>query len=207
MNPGGATPWDDYSYGGQQTADWGIDATVVRFEAWGNYLAWSCLMPDQSMCMAKLGDDNISLSGPTGVISTPDQEWENHGQPINEGPAALYVGGVTRIAYSASHCSSEFYCLATLTWDGAGDPATAETWAKSDGCVLTSGNGHFGTGHNSFFSGPSGSDLWIAYHATGMPEGSCGDDRYTMVQQLAVNGGDVDFGTPVDWGTEIAEPA
>ncbi|KAK7429960.1 hypothetical protein QQZ08_003582 [Neonectria magnoliae] len=207
---GGASAWDDaYTYAGRLNDVWAIDASVLRFSTYGNYLMFSCQygVKYQSICLQKLNDDHVSLSGSISIISQPDQAWEKHSHPVNEGPAALYAGGKTMISYSASYCWSPNYCLGLLTWDGKTNPTKASAWTKSNGCLLSSGSGHYGTGHNSFFQGPSGNEWWIAYHATSKATGACDDSRYTMIQKISVgNNGAVSFGKPSSSSTNIAEP-
>ncbi|KAI0119079.1 glycoside hydrolase family 43 protein [Daldinia grandis] len=209
---GGPTPWDGFTYAGKLTNEWSIDGTVVRFNKWGNYLASSCFhgVQYQSLCIQKLGDDNVSLKGSISVISQPTESWERSGTPVNEGPAALYIQatGKTYIVYSANYCWTPDYCLATLEWDGKTDPASAAAWKKSSGCVFKGGvNGHYGTGHNSFFRSPDGSQTWNVYHATSNSNGACDDSRYTMVQVLGSNSdGSPNFGTPVALNYNSAEP-
>lgn len=188
---------------------WAIDGSVLRFSAYGNYLMYSCMygVTYQSICLQKLSSDYVSLTGDIHIISSPDQTWEQYQYPVNEGPAALYANGKTMIAYSASYCWSPNYCVGLLTWDGATAPTEASAWTKSDGCLLSSANGNYGTGHNSFFSSPSGEETWIAYHATSSAAGACDDSRYTMIQQISFgNDGEVDLGTPVSFSTSIDEP-
>ncbi|KAK7398147.1 hypothetical protein QQX98_012489 [Neonectria punicea] len=207
---GGVSAWDDaYTYAGQLNDVWAIDASVLRFSAYGNYLMFSCMygVTYQSICLQKLNDDHVSLSGSISIISQPDQTWEKHSHPVNEGPAALYAGGKTMISYSASYCWSPNYCLGLLTWDGKTNPTQASAWTKSSGCLLSSGSGHYGTGHNSFFQGPSGNEWWIAYHATSTSTGACDDSRYAMIQKITVGSdGAVSFGKPASSSTNIAEP-
>lgn len=162
----------------------------------------------QSICLQKLGSDYISLTGSIYVISQPDQSWEKNGTPVNEGPVALYFGGKTYITYSASYCWTPNYCLGTLEWDGSSTPTSASAWTKSSKCVLSSANGNYGTGHNSFFSSPDGSQTWIAYHATTTSTGACDDSRYTMIQLLGTHSdGSPNFGTPVAWTHTYSEPS
>ncbi|KAI2615221.1 glycoside hydrolase family 43 protein [Hypoxylon sp. NC1633] len=206
---GGASAWDDYTYAAQLTQDWSIDGSVARFDGWGNYFVYSCFhgVPYQSLCMQKLASDNLSLMGNISVISQPLEAWEQSGTPVNEGPAALYLDK-TYIAYSANHCWTPDYCLATLEWDGATDPQSAAGWTKSDGCVFSGGvNGHYGTGHNGFFRSPDGTQTWNVYHATANSAGACDDSRYTMIQALGTNSdGSPNFGTPVPFSFNSAEP-
>lgn len=93
------------------------------------------------------------MSSPTSLggaktLSQPSLAWERIGDfPMNEGPAALYHGGRTYIAYSASHCWSSSYQLGLLSYKGQGDPLSSSSWTKS-GPVFSSANGNYGTGHN-----------------------------------------------------------
>ncbi|KAJ8691659.1 hypothetical protein PTI98_011209 [Pleurotus ostreatus] len=50
-----------------------------------------------------------ALSGPAVQISCPNLSWEIAATPVQEGPEAITVGGVTHIVYSASHCSTDDY--------------------------------------------------------------------------------------------------
>ena len=189
--------------------DWGIDGSIVRFNGWGNYFVYSCMtgVQHQSTCIRKLGDDHVS-AGDLAIISQPDQPWEQSGVPVQEGQAALYFGGRTYIAYSANYCWTPDYCVALLEWDGSTDPAKASAWTKSDGCVLSSANGNYGTGHNSFFRSPDESETWITFHATSNAEGACDDSRYAMVQPLTANAdGSPNFGTAQGFSFEWPEPS
>lgn len=38
---GGFTPWDEFTYTGQLTTEWSIDASVLRFTDYGNFLMFS----------------------------------------------------------------------------------------------------------------------------------------------------------------------
>jgi GH43 family beta-xylosidase len=146
---GGATPWDSYTYSNQLTSDWGIDGTILRFNDWGNYLAFSCFQSGspQSLCVAPL--TSPTSIGAVHIISTPAAAWEIHGGTVNEAPAALYHGGKTYLTFSASSCWTNYYALGLLTWNGSGDPATSAAWSKK-GPVLSSANGNYGTGSNGY---------------------------------------------------------
>lgn len=209
-SPGGATPWDSFSYAAQLTTEWAIDASVLRFSSYGNYLMFSCFhgVTYQSICLQKLGSDYVSLTGSIYVISQPTLSFETVGTPVNEGPAALYFGGKTYISYSASYCWTASYCLGLLTWDGSTAPTSASAWSKHNGCVLSSANGNYGTGHNGFFQSPDGSQTWITYHATSNSAGACDNSRYTMVQLLGTHSdGSPNFGSPVDFAHVYSEPS
>ncbi|OJJ29801.1 hypothetical protein ASPWEDRAFT_122386 [Aspergillus wentii DTO 134E9] len=207
---GGATPWDEYTYSGQLTTEWSIDASVLRFNDYGPYLMFSCFhgVTYQSICIQQLGSDYVSLTGDIHVISQPTESFETNGTPVNEAPVALYFGGNTYITYSASYCWTPYYCLGLLTWDGTTNPTDASAWSKHNGCVFASANGNYGSGHNGFFTSPDGSQTWIVYHATTNSAGACDDSRYTMVQLLGTHSdGSPNFGAPVDWSHVYSEPS
>jgi GH43 family beta-xylosidase len=207
---GGATPWDTFTYTGQLTNEWSIDASVLRTNTYGNFLMFSCFhgATYQSICLQQLGADYVSLTGDIYVISQPTMDFEKHGTPVNEGPVALYFNGVTYIAYSASYCWTSYYCLGLLTWDGKTKPTSASAWSKHNGCVLSSANGNYGTGHNSFFQSPDNKQTWIAYHATNNSAGACDNSRYTMVQMLGAHSdGSPNFGTSLPFSHVFSEPS
>jgi GH43 family beta-xylosidase len=144
---GGATPWDSYSHLATLMNTWGIDGSILRTTS-ANYFVYSCFSSAglQSLCIAPL--NSPGSVGATTVISQPTQSWETVGNPVNEGPVAMYYGGKTYLAYSASDCWTASYSLGLLTWNG-GDPTQASSWAKT-GPFLTSANGNYGAGHNGY---------------------------------------------------------
>lgn len=152
--------------------------------------------------------DMCPVSGSIYTISQPTESWETVSYPVNEGPAALYYGGSTYISYSASYCWSASYCLGLLTWDGSTAPTSASAWTKSSGCVFSSANGNYGTGHNGFFESPDATQTWLVYHATSSSSGACDDSRYTMVQLLGTHSdGSPNFGSPVAFSHAYSEPS
>lgn len=164
-------------------------------------------VPKQAICIRPLNADFVSLGSELGIISQPDQPWEQVMDAVNEGPAPLYIGGRVYVTYSGSQCASEGYCLATLQWNG-GDPMAAGSWTKSPDCVFSSANGHYGTGHNSFFTSPDDSTTYNTFHATSNSAGSCVGDRYTMVQPVTANeDGSPNFGEAMDWSLEWPNPS
>ena len=165
-------------------------------------------VPHQSTCVRKLGSNNISLTGPLSIVSQPDQRWEQSEVPVQEGHNALYFGGKTYVAYSANFCWTPDYCVALLEWDGRTDPMNRAAWKKSNGCVLTSANGNYGTGHNSFFQSPDGTQTWTTFHATDIRTGACDDVRYAMVQPLTANAdGSPNFGRVESFSRQWPEPS
>jgi GH43 family beta-xylosidase len=143
---GGSSAWDSFSYLGQLTSNWGIDATVLRTTS-QNYLVFSCFSSNslQSLCIAPM--TSVSTIGTISVISEPTLSWETVGNPVNEGPAAMYHGGKTYLTYSASDCWTASYQLGLLTWDGVNDITKASSWSKT-GPVFSTANSNYGTGHN-----------------------------------------------------------
>ncbi|KAL5350699.1 hypothetical protein ACLOAV_004268 [Pseudogymnoascus australis] len=202
---GGATPFDKYSHLATLTTTWGIDGSILRTTA-GNYFVYSCFSSAglQSLCIAPL--NSPGSVGATTVISQPTQSWETVGNPVNEGPVAMYYGGKTYLAYSASDCWTASYQLGLLTWNG-GDPTQVSSWAKT-GPFLTSANGNYGAGHNGFFQSPDGTEIWNVYHAVANSAGACDGTRYTMAQKVNWNSNNTpNFGSPAALGTQITGPS
>ncbi|PYH40328.1 Arabinanase/levansucrase/invertase [Aspergillus saccharolyticus JOP 1030-1] len=198
-----------YTYTGQLTTEWSIDATVLRTSQYDNYLVFSCFhgVTYQSLCIQKLGNDYVSLTGNVSVIPEPTEAFETHRTPVNEGPAALYLEGTTYLAYSASYCWTPYYCVALLPWDSSTEPTSKSAWAKGDSCALSSAKGNYGTGHNSFFQSPDASETWIAYHATSKSGGACDNTRYTVVRPVGVSNGKLVFETPAAFSAVFNEPS
>ncbi|KAJ4353763.1 uncharacterized protein N0V89_005493 [Didymosphaeria variabile] len=204
---GGASPWDSFSFLSTLSSTWGIDGTILRFSSWGNYFVYSCFLngSPQSLCISKLNSPG-SIGSPK-LLSQPTLSWETVGNPVNEGPAAMYHDGKTYLTYSASDCWTTSYSLGLLTWNGSGDPSLAASWSKS-GPLLTSANGNYGTGHNGFFQSPDGTEIWNVYHATANSAGACDGNRYTMVNKVNWNSnGTPNFGTPAKLGTSFTGPS
>ena len=222
---GGSEPWGSYGDNKQVHQEWGIDGTVVEIPGWGHHYVFSCEVGElQSLCIAKLLTP--TTVGPIHTLSQPTKPWERVEIPVNEGPAGLHHGNKTWIAYSASFCKTPDYQIATLLWDGKGDPLQATSWTKSSKPLFSSANGNYGTAHNghvlspsllctllthcvsSFFTSPDGTEIWNIYHATQNSSGSCGADRQTFAQKVNWNSdGSPDFGIPVKSGEVLRAPS
>ncbi|KAF2090463.1 glycoside hydrolase family 43 protein [Saccharata proteae CBS 121410] len=203
---GGATPWDSYTYLAQLTTTWAIDGTILRTTS-ANYFVFSCISTEslQSLCIAPLTSPGVI--GDISVISEPTEDWETVESPVNEGPAAMYHGGVTYMTYSASYCWSTSYQLGLLTWDGSTDPTEEAAWTKS-GPVFSSADGNYGTEHNGFFQSPDATEIWNVYHATANTAGACDGNRYTMAQIVNWNSdGTPNFGVAETLGTVLEGPS
>jgi GH43 family beta-xylosidase len=202
---GGTHPWNNsFSYAGQLTPDWGIDATILRVQN-RNYFVWSCFSRGiQSMCIAPM--NSPTSIGPGKVLSEPTLDWERVDTPVNEGPAPLYHDGKIFLAYSASFCWTPSYQLGLLTYNG-GDPTLMSSWTKT-GPLFSSANGNHGPGHNAFLNSPDGTEVWNIYHATWIETGNCDGNRYTSAKKVTWNSdGSPNFGQPDPLGTALAGPS
>lgn len=213
MPTGGSTPWDTYSYAGQlSTPGWAIDGTILRFPNEQHYFVYSAFLGGgfeqggrQSLYITPL--TGAFTTGEHKLLSEPTEAWELDGEPVNEGPNALYYGGKTFIAFSGSYCWTASYAIGTLEWNGSGDPMLASSWKKT-GPHFSSANGEYGTGHNSFFTSPDGSEIWNVYHSTPEAGGNCGDRRYSNAVVMEWNeDGTPDFGVAPGYGTVLQGPS
>ncbi|KAG8921840.1 hypothetical protein FRC01_014857 [Tulasnella sp. 417] len=157
---GGSSPWDSYTYKGQLKATnapdaWSIDGTVLTVNG-ANYFVFSSFSPNnlQSLYIAPM--TNAYTLGARSLLSEPLNSWERVDTPVNEGPVALYKNGAIYLAFSASFCWTSSYSLGLLKYNG-GTVTSASSWTKS-GPVFTSANGHYGPGHNGFFTAPDGAE-------------------------------------------------
>lgn len=201
---------------------WAIDGSV--FEHGGRrYFIWSGWEGDkngvQSIYLA-LMKNPWTLEGERVRISTPTYPWEKFGEipgdadvshlDVNEGPEALVHGDRLFIAYSASACWTDHYCLGLLTAKVGGDIMDPATWTKSPEPVLTTQSAAqaFAPGHHSFFKSPDGTEDWILYHANPQPGQGCGKFRSPRAQAFHWHSdGSPDFGHPVALGTRLNAPS
>ncbi|KIO29045.1 glycoside hydrolase family 43 protein [Tulasnella calospora MUT 4182] len=176
---------------------WSIDGTVLTVSG-TNYFVFSSFSPNnlQSLYIAPM--TNAYTLGARSLLSEPLNSWERVDTPVNEGPVALYKNGAIYLAFSASFCWTSSYSLGLLKYNG-GTVTSASSWTKT-GPVFTSANGHYGPGHNGFFTAPDGQTTYLVYHATSNPNGACDGTRYTLVQPLYFH---TDGVTPI-WGVPRA---
>ncbi|KAF9009170.1 Arabinanase/levansucrase/invertase [Hymenopellis radicata] len=146
------------------------------------------------------------LSGQAVQISCPTLSWEVAATPVQEGPEAITVNGVTHIVYSASHCSTDDYTLGLLTLTTGANPLNASSWVKSNSPVFTKNVQArvYGPGHHFMFQ--KGADWHFAYHAKSAPGLGCGDLRTTRVQPFNISSNAPVFPTAVGDGVAINEP-
>jgi GH43 family beta-xylosidase len=157
---------------------WAIDGTVLnmpdgqRFFVWSGWESADNLI--QNLYIAKMANP-WTLIGERVRISSPVYPWELRGQvPINEGPQILPQGDRRHIIYSASHSSTDHYCLGQLTLVGD-NPLEPTHWVKRPLPVYESHKGLIAPGHASFILTPDEAYGWMIFH-TARHEGA-GWDR------------------------------
>jgi hypothetical protein len=87
------------------------------------------------------------------------------------------------------------------------DPAS---WQKSPQPVFSQSppDSVFGTGHNSFFQSPDGTETWILYHANAKPGQGCGGFRTPRAQKITWNAdGTPNFGKPMSTKIPLIRPS
>jgi len=212
---------------------WAIDPTV--FENRGRlYTAWSGWEGDtngvQSIYIAEL-DDPWTIKGRRVRISTPQYTWEKVGDrdlkrdpeqnpaldveepvhiDVNEGPEVLQHGDQIFLVYSASACWTDFYELGMLTARASDDLLNPASWKKSPVAEFwQSPKAHaYGSGHNSFFQSPDGTQDWIIFHANAEPHQGCGEHRSPRAQPFTWKAdGTPDFGRPAPTGHPLPAPS
>ncbi|KAF8066676.1 Arabinanase/levansucrase/invertase [Lyophyllum atratum] len=148
-----------------------------------------------------------ALSGNAVEISCPTFSWETAATPVQEGPEAITINGVTHIVYSASHCSTDDYALGMLTLASGADPTVASSWTKTSTPVFTKNTAAhvYGPGHHFMFQ--KGTNWYFAYHGKSAPGQGCGDLRTTRVQPFSISGSNPVFPAAVASGVAVPEPA
>tara|TARA_R110002049_G_scaffold9962_2_gene49684 strand:- start:66688 stop:67782 length:1095 start_codon:yes stop_codon:yes gene_type:complete len=155
------------------------------------------------------------------LLSTPELEWErNYDYPdawtpdapiyVNEGPQMLQHGDKLHIIYSASGCWTPYYALGMLTTTVDSDIMDKASWIKYERPVFqqSTENGVYGTGHNSFFKSPDGTEDWILYHANDDPADGCGDKRSPRAQKITWTADDMPImGVPFSTSVELEKPS
>ncbi|TDG37506.1 glycosyl hydrolase family 43 [Pedobacter changchengzhani] len=206
---------------GDDTDKWAIDGSVFYHKK-QLYMIWSGWEGDsngkQEIFIAKMKNP-YTIEGKRHKISTPQLEWELHGDlndpgnpphvSVNEGPQILVNGKKTFLIYSASGCWTDFYALGMLTLTGK-DILSAKSWTKASQPVFkqSAKNGVYAPGHNSFFTSPNGKENWILYHANDQPGQGCGIFRSPRAQKFTWNkDGTPNFGEPLKTNTIIKIPS
>ena len=186
-----------------------IDETIFTHTDGKTYIIWSQFnIPGQpqSQCMYI-----AELLSPTSIgvkrvmISCPDQDWERHGWPVNEGAAVLQKNGLTYIVYSGSGYLVPEYALGYLV-NSDGDLLNPNSWTKVGPVFQQDPSvGVYATGHNSFTTSPDGTEDWIVYHARLSTNGNVPRDMF--IQKFTWDGDVPVFGTPTAPDTDFSCPS
>ncbi|KAF9261463.1 Arabinanase/levansucrase/invertase [Marasmius fiardii PR-910] len=185
---------------------WAVDGSILQLNN-QLYLMFSGLkMPDpnwmQCLYMVKMSSPT-QLSGDAVEISCPTEAWEKAAVPVQEGPEAITVDGVTRIVYSGGHCSTDDYALGMLTLTPGADPMVPSSWTKNPNPVFTKNTA---AGPLPSFMFQVDSEWYFAYHGKSEPNLGCGDLRTTRVQPFTISGDTPVFPVAVGDGVPVPEP-
>ena len=209
--------------------NWAIDGSL--FEHKGDwYMVWSGWQTrridteTQCIYIARMANP-WTLGSERVLISKPELEWERHyinedgSHPsyiiyVNEGPQPLKspYGEYVHIVYSASGCWTPYYALGLLTARSDADLLDPQSWVKSANPIFRQSpeNGVYGTGHNSFFKSPDGTEDYILYHArdTKTDPPGMGDTRSPRAQKIEwdANGFPV-LGVPFPTSKKLPKPS
>ena len=183
--------------------NWAIDGSVFAHRD-TLYLIWSGWQqpkPEggqetQCIYIARMSNP-WTLASERVELSKPEMEWErNWDYPaawtpdapvyVNEGPQVLKHGDKLHLIYSASGCWTPYYALGRLTTDTTRNVLDPASWTKAPEPVFQQSpeNGVYGTGHNSFFKSPDGTEDWILYHANDHPADGCSNKRSPRAQRI-----------------------
>jgi GH43 family beta-xylosidase len=197
---------------------WAIDATILQ-RGHRLYVIWSGWPGNhdgvQNLYIARLKNP-LRAASDRVLLSTPEFEWERQDNRntnrvyVNEGPQILERGDRIFLVFSASGCWTDNYQLGMLETTTRQDPLNASSWRKLEHPVFSSSAnaGAYGTGHNSFFKSPDGSQSWMMYHANSAPGQGCGDARSARAQPFRwTPDGRPEFGIPVPVGELLREPS
>lgn len=152
---------------------WAIDGTILNYNNKMYYLYSAFGLYDDTMYQALYiaeMENPYTLKGEAKLLSKSDYDWELKGcngkdRPyVNEGPFALYKDNKVYVAYSASGCWTDYYCLGLLEFKG-GDILDINNWYKHPEPILDGKSGFVAPGHASFMQNdPSGIE-YCAFHA------------------------------------------
>lgn len=122
---------------------------------------------ESSIFGCRLADDMVTVSDVTETpLLRPSQDWENYATSPrwNEAPFMLKHGGKYYLTYSANYYQSSTYAVGVAV---ATSPLG--NFIKADYNPILEAHPDWtfisGTGHNSFFPSPDGSEIFIAYHS------------------------------------------
>lgn len=209
--------------------NWAIDASLFehrgqRYMVWSGWQTRRVDTETQCIYIARMKNP-WTLESKRVLISKPDLDWErkyinvdgsmpDHIIFVNEGPQPLKSKGgkYIHVIYSASGCWTPFYALGMLTANTDADLLKPESWKKSQIPLFQQApeNGVHGTGHNSFFKSPDGTEDYILYHArdTEMDPPGKGDTRSPRAQKIEWDGKDYPvLGIPLPITRNLKKPS
>lgn len=146
---------------------WAIDGTVLTMADERRYFVWSGWATqtdmNQNLYIAAMVNP-WTLAGERVKISSPIFDWERHGPvAVNEGPQVLPQGTARHIIFSASHSTTDQYCLGELSLIGA-DPLDPTHWVKHPEPVFQTHDDLISPGHASFLLTEDETRGWMIFH-------------------------------------------
>ncbi|MDR2954269.1 MAG: glycoside hydrolase family 43 protein [Prevotella sp.] len=209
--------------------NWAIDGSLFQhngelYMVWSGWQTRRIDTETQCIYIARMKNP-WTLGSERVLISKPELEWERHyinvdgSAPdyiiyVNEGPQPLISpkGKYVHVIYSASGCWTPYYALGMLTADADSDLLDPKSWKKAPQSLFKQSpeNGVYGTGHNSFFKSPDGTEDYILYHArdTEMNPPGKGDTRSPRAQKIEWNENDYpEFGVPFATSVRLKKPS
>ena len=161
--------------------NWAIDGSVFQnkgelYMVWSGWQTRRVDTETQCIYIARM-ENPWTLGSERVLISKPELEWERHNKNengwnpsyaiyVNEGPQPLKSpkGKYIHLAYSASGVWTPYYALGLLTASTDSDLLDPRSWSKSQQPVFHQSpeNGVYGTGHNSFFPSPDGTEASLS---------------------------------------------
>ncbi|MGQ8334951.1 glycoside hydrolase family 43 protein [Sunxiuqinia sp. A32] len=209
--------------------NWAIDGSLFEHQN-KLYMVWSGWqtrrIEEETQCIYIAEMENPwTLGSERVLISKPELEWERHyinekgwtpdyAVFVNEGPQPLKSPGgkYIHMVYSASGCWTPYYALGMLTIPADANLLDPNSWIKSAEPVFRQSpeNGVYGTGHNSFFKSPDGTEDYILYHArdTEVDPPGMGDTRSPRAQKIQWDVNDYPiFGTPLPTSQILKKPS
>ncbi|ODM96220.1 Extracellular exo-alpha-(1-_5)-L-arabinofuranosidase [Orchesella cincta] len=171
---------------------WAIDATVLQYGTGQLYLIWSGWPTlnagfPQNIYIARLCDPETICSQRV-LLAEPIFSWEQHGEPLLEGPQILHNAGRVFLIYSASGSWTADYTLGFMGIDNLADPLNPGNWWRHNQPVFWRNDEQkvFGVGHASFTKSPDGTENYIMYHA--MEDPAMGwDNRTARIEKFGWN--------------------
>lgn len=154
----------------------------------------------------ELAPDFKSVIGEPVLLTTPDVTWElaSGGTLWNEGPCVFERNGIYYLMYSGGFYGNNTYSVGCAESDSPLGP-----FKKYKNNPVLKGDGKYvsGSGHNSYFMSPDGTEMYAVYHSHTNPAEGGGNrqlciDKITFDEdgKLSVNGPTF-FSVPIPSGT------